>query len=329
MSLAAGPGAALVGILARIAKPRSGRSNAIFAGGCALGRLVAHGYLGRDEAERLGLEASLATGKPEREALAHLRRGLRRGLEAPQAQRVVAGGASTARGSVRTLAPVAGPPSGRCPPTAEVAALWATAIPVTDDLEAAAYLAEQRAIDPEQVALWDLARALPPAVPLPGWARLARRSWSQTGHRLVFRMFDARGMAASLRARCIASMGSSIKSLAPTGYSARGLVLACPLTVQLLRAGPPAWWTEHEIVICEGEMDFLVWAARQRECDERGAAIVGVASGSWSQALAQRIPTEARVVIRTHHDAAGDRYARQVHASLAPRCAVLRSPEVA
>ncbi len=60
MNPVAGPGAALGGIPGHLASTRSCRSNASIAGGCALGSRVAHGPLGRNETEHLGLESALA-----------------------------------------------------------------------------------------------------------------------------------------------------------------------------------------------------------------------------------------------------------------------------
>ena len=54
--------------------------------------------------------------------------------------------------------------------------------------------------------------------------------------------------------------------------------------------------------------------------------MIGVAAGSWSGDLGAHIPDGARVILWTDHDDAGERYARQVAATIAPRCTVLRAP---
>jgi len=139
-------------------------------------------------------------------------------------------------------------------------------------------------------------------------------------------MWDARGRHVSLRARSLGANPELAKELAPTGFAAKGLVLADPLAVQLLEGRLPAWWDRHDIVITEGCPDFLVWASRQRDGIEAGPAVFGVVSGSWTDELAARIPSGARVVVRTHHDSAGEQYARTIADSLMTRCKVFRSP---
>jgi hypothetical protein len=79
------------------------------------------------------------------------------------------------------------------------------------------------------------------------------------------------------------------------------------------------------VVVVEGEPDFLTWATRFSDADEDVPVVLGVLSGGWSNDMAMRIPDDARVVIRTHHDPAGDAYADVVRESLGPRCEVLRS----
>jgi hypothetical protein len=105
----------------------------------------------------------------------------------------------------------------------------------------------------------------------------------------------------------------------------RGLVLADPLGVQLLAGTVPEWWDLNQIIISEGEVDFVTWAVRQSETDPRGPAIFGVEAGAWSASIAARIPDGAAVVIRTHHDAPGERYAEQIAETLCGRCRLYRN----
>ena len=79
------------------------------------------------------------------------------------------------------------------------------------------------------------------------------------------------------------------------------------------------------ILVVEGEPDFLTWATQAAATDFDVPLVIGVISGSWSERLAARLPTGARVIIRTHHDAAGDRYAEAIRETLSHRCAVLRT----
>lgn len=58
-------------------------------------------------------------------------------------------------------------------------------------------------------------------------------------------------------------------------------------------------------VIVEGVPDWLTWATHGMEAK----AVFGVAAGSWCVELALRVPDGSEVVIRTHRDEAGDKYA--------------------
>lgn len=191
-------------------------------------------------------------------------------------------------------------PERTYPPADEVAALWAAANPVTDDAEVASWL-EGRCLDPALVAGDDVARALPRTARLPRWAAYQRAPWTETGHRLVVPMRDRLGVVRSVRAGRVVD-GDSPKRLPPGGHKATDLVMACPIGTAMLEgtAAPP------EVVIVEGEPDFLTWVTRS---PARPTARIGIVSGSWSLAMAQRIPTGTVVWIRTDHDAAGERYA--------------------
>src|SRR5206468_1435576 len=81
--------------------------------------------------------------------------------------------------------------------------------------------------DPEAVAARKLAGALPRRARLPDWARAGRRSWLETGHRLLVPIFDAAGRLASLRARFVRNADPwPAQTLPPTGFSVAGLCLA-------------------------------------------------------------------------------------------------------
>ena len=79
-----------------------------------------------------------------------------------------------------------------------------------------------------------------------------------------------------------------------------------------------------ELVVAEGVPDFLSWTTTCPVADESAPAILGVASGSWTSDLAARVPDGTRVVIATHHDGAGHRYAQTIAGTLAGRCEVRR-----
>jgi hypothetical protein len=78
-------------------------------------------------------------------------------------------------------------------------------------------------------------------------------------------------------------------------------------------------------VIAEGEPDFLTWATRWSDAAASVPIVLGVFAGAWSDDLAGRIPPGARVIVRTHHDPAGDAYAEAIRQSLEGRARVLRS----
>jgi hypothetical protein len=203
--------------------------------------------------------------------------------------------------------PPAPEPERTYPPESEVAALWAAAKSVSDDAEAVAWLAS-RGLDPDLVASDDAARVLPKGARLPRWARYQRASWTETGHRLIVPMRDSAGAVKSVRASRVID-GDSPKRLPPGGHKATGLVMACPIGTAMLNgtANPP------EVVIVEGEPDWLTWVTRKTA---RPTARIGIVSGSWSLAMAQRLPPGTIVWLRTDHDAAGDRYAAEIARTL-------------
>lgn len=216
------------------------------------------------------------------------------------------------------------------PPADEVGALWDAAGHVIDDPEASAYL-ESREISPARTTDSDLVRVLAPGVELPRWARFRgerkeSRSWPELGFRLIMPAYDRLGTLRSVRAWRIGGNAGDPKRVPPAGYKATGLVLACTLARQMLEAGAvPAWWPERapfRVIVTEGEPDCLTWATRFPDADATAPAVLGVVSGSWSAELADRVPSGARVIVRTHRDAPGDRYARQVVDSLGRRCDV-------
>lgn len=311
----------------------SGRACAAFKAAAAIGGFVGAGEVDRSVAECALLSAALETGLPKREAAGHIRRGILRGEKTPRtvpetvchrnikfrAPRFAKPTALTRSEAGTTLAR---------PPQHEVAALWAVSLPVDADADCASWFAHRfgraAAWSIQQTELWDLARVIPAGFRLPRWARLRGAPWPHTGHRIIFRLWDHTGHAVSLRARSTDTTVAP-KSLAPAGFTVKGLVLADPLAQQLLGGVCPTWWQPRQVIVAEGEPDWLLWALRQCETDEQGPAVIGIESGAWSTQIAARIPTGASVVIRTHHDEPGERYAQQIAASLQRRCRIFRS----
>lgn len=210
--------------------------------------------------------------------------------------------------------PLAAPPAPTLPPPAEVAALWASCRPVTEDEDVVRHL-ESRAIDAGMVDLRDLARVLPRGAERPRWAR----HWSPA-HRLILPAYRHDGALASVRARTIAPPGPGAKVLLPVGYTDAGTVLACPLAREVLETGRrPVGLDALSVVMTEGEPDFLTAAAGFSDASEDPPVIFGVFTSAWSQAHADRIPDGAHVIVRTHGDLAGDRYAAAIYATLEDR----------
>jgi hypothetical protein len=320
--------AAVDSIVEGVALRPTGRACATFSAAVSLGNFVGAGLLEEAEAAARLLEAAIATGLPEKEGRREIRRGLALGAKTP---RVVPFGLSSGdrfAARSRPVAPSAPPPRPKRPPQSEVEALWNASKPVSSDAEALAWL-HSRYRDrvtgvTSLIEHWDLARVLPKDAPLPSWAGTKAGPWTQTRHRLLLRLWDERGWFTSLRARSL-NTNATLKCLAPTDHSVVGLVLADPLAVQILAGAALTWWTERTIVVSEGEPDWLAWAARHGDAHADGPAYLGIIAGSWTAQIAARIPAGSRVVVRTHHDEQGDRYAHEIIMSLRDRCTVLRS----
>ena len=206
------------------------------------------------------------------------------------------------------------PPPREYPPADEVAALWASGASVADDAYASGYLVG-RMIDPELVAARSLARVV--ARPLPRWAAYGSRPWTDTGHTMVCRAWDAWGALRSVRA-CRVVDGATPKRLPPTGYRASELVLANRAAWCMLAGrGPPP----SRVLVAEGEPDWLTLATVYPP----DVAVLGIGSGAWSSAFAAAIPDGTDVVICTDPDGAGDRYAATILESLGERCKTWRA----
>lgn len=193
-----------------------------------------------------------------------------------------------------------------------VAGLWGAAIGVLEDADAWECL-RSRGLDPELVAQLDLARAVPHGVELPRWARYQGRSWLETDHRMLVAMFDHAGAMRSVRAWRVVD-GDGPKRLPPGGCRATGLVMANWLARMMLGG----FASPLVLVVVEGEPDFVSWATRSEH------AVVGLISGSWNEDFARRVPRGTEVILRTHADDAGDRYAEGVIKTLGHRCPVRR-----
>jgi hypothetical protein len=223
---------------------------------------------------------------------------------------------------LRPTPPAPSPPSRTPPPREEVLELLAACTAVCDDLPLRRDL-ETRGIDPATVTDRDLARALSGTARLPRWARSRDGTWSETGHRLIVPMYDASGQIVTVRARRLLGEDRP-KALPPAGYRHDGAVMADPLSRLLLAGQALDWWAQRTVLIEEGEPDWLT-AATHFGDDEGAPAVMGVVASSWSAEIAARIPDGVHVIIRTHADPAGQRYARDIGLTLVRRCRLSRS----
>lgn len=218
-------------------------------------------------------------------------------------------------------------------PGAQLRAFWDACRPIHDapDREPVrSYLRAERHIDPQRCGLLDLSRVIPdtfaPAwIP---WAGLDRAEWHRL-YRLVTPMFDATGVMRSVRFRAVVATSASKKTLNPKGYGYGGLVMADPMGRAVLRgerADDGVTW-DGRVIVVEGEPDFWTWSCHPlRFGAAQTWAVFGIASGSWSEEIARRIPDGAKVLVRTHHDEPGEKYAEVIRASFAPgRCSLHRS----
>lgn len=220
-------------------------------------------------------------------------------------------------------------PPRRLPPHSEVIRLWAACQPMTDDTDLSRQLAA-RDIDPRIVAERNLARALPRTGPLPLWARAGSRWW-RTAHRCILPLWNPAGEFVSLHARAVQAADGYQKGLLPSGHAAAGLFLTDAFALLILREGIPTWWQQPEpprLFIAEGGIDFLTVACAHGEAED-SPAVLGVIAGSWSDALAARIPRGCSVWIMTHGDEAGLNYRDQIAESVYRRCRVFIEPRQA
>lgn len=209
-------------------------------------------------------------------------------------------------------------PERTTPPREEVERLWNDSAQTTDDREGTSWL-KGRCIEPDTVEERDLARSLRRNSRLPRWAGSATGTWIESGHCLLVPTHDAAGEFVSLQSRAV--VDTTPKALWPAGYRASG-IFADQLGRRMLAGAKLEGW-DGRLVIAEGIPDYLTWATHFSDSVDV-PAILGMAAGTWSSEIANRVPDGARVILRTHHDEAGDRYAAEIARSLAGRCEVLR-----
>lgn len=335
-----------------------GRNAALNRAAYALGQLVAGGELDRAQVEPELVAAGIAIGLPQREVEAVVRRSLSEGAKQPRTAPELTNGRPRNAKNRAERRPVAraatnprppAPPPKR-PPVEEVRALWEACVPVTEDAEVRRWLEAERRQSAESIAEHDLARALPKGKALPDWAALGpegkpdkARSWFELGYRCIVPLYDSSGALVNLRARNVDPKRDP-KAIPPTRahcdpperYTGGlvGSVMACPIARHILATGEAPPWQNGatlRIIVEEGEPNYLRAVLRWGATTEADCppAVFGIMSGSWgadpSGPIASRIPSGARVTIRTDHDDQGEGYARKIRTSLEGRCTVLRT----
>jgi hypothetical protein len=146
---------------------------------------------------------------------------------------------------------------------------------------------------------------------------------------LILPLYDAAGRLASLHARAADGGPGMPKGLSPAGHGVAGLVMADRLARLLLAdealgdgTSPSEAVRQRDLIVVEGAPDFLTWATRFGDSAEGAPAVIGIISGGWTTAIAARVPTGTCVVVRTHADLAGAKYALRIRETLIERCTV-------
>lgn len=195
------------------------------------------------------------------------------------------------------------------PDPAEVESTWRDAVAIERNGPAKEFLRARGILASE-----DVARALTGfTANLPWWASYRSTNWWDAGYQIVVPVYDHLGELRSLRAWRTFS-GDGPKRLPAAGRRAAGLCMANPAARHALARGKAI-----ELLIVEGEPDYLSACQRQP-----AAPIIGVGSGMWNAEWATRVPRGSRVLIDTHPDEAGERYALAIAASLKGKAEVKR-----
>ena len=211
-------------------------------------------------------------------------------------------------------------PAPQYPDRLELGALWKSCGDPASDGEVVRMLMQRR-IDFEAISELRLARLITPNTKLPNWARYrgpkrtTSASWRDTGHRLLLPAWDHRGQMRSVRAwRVIES--EDPKRLPPSGRRSNELVQANRMAVLMLRSRV----IPKTVFLVEGEPDFAIAATRFGKDD----AVIGIGCGAWTDNFAKAIHPKTEVIVATHADRAGDKYADQIIESLGNRCPTFR-----
>jgi hypothetical protein len=204
------------------------------------------------------------------------------------------------------------------PPRHELLKLWPRATPACDDPQLSKLLNE-RGLDPEVLIERDLCRAVPSG-PLPSWAAQGYKPWSLSGHRCLFGLYDHQGQLQSVHARRIADGAERPKGLSLLGYEIRGLCFM-ERGAQLFFQGKAPW--VKTLLIVEGAPDFLSSSSYFGDANE-DTIVIGVLPGSWTPAFSNALSPAMHIIVATHEDQAGERYAKTIEQTLTPGTQITR-----
>ncbi len=262
----------------------------------------------------------------------------------------------------RPQQPAVAPPLPAFPPHTAIKQFWGQCIelntPEAAPSVAFSWLTHRRNLDPSAIAALQLARILPRTLlDRPSWLPtlgIPLKTWLAL-YRLAVPLYDETGLLRSLRFRLVDRWRRSEQWVLPDGCqvdaqerlfygtkrlpkalsargSAQGLVMADPMAQSLLagttqdRSG--VGW-DGWVLITEGEPDWWAVCTQKKrfsavESNKQTFAAFSVEAGSWTAALASRIPAGAHVRIWTDHDTAGETYATRIYSTLKTHCDVQR-----
>lgn len=157
------------------------------------------------------------------------------------------------------------------------------------------------------------AAVLPDVTRWPSWWPFRGRPW-----RLVVSMVDAAGTIRSMHARATEELPPDRdgKTRWPFERRATGLLFADPGVGRRMLRGEIQ---PRRVLVVEGMTDYLAACAWQRAGRHEDTAVLGATSGGFAALAMAGVPRDATVGVATDADAAGDRYATEVVAALAPR----------
>lgn len=218
------------------------------------------------------------------------------------------------------MPPLPPPKKVSAPAQEEVEAFYNNLPPLSSSPECCAYLADRR-IDPIFAEDRLLAKVVVSSR-LPEW--LNHIPFSVQLPAIVVPMYNAEGKVGSLTFRSV-TPGAENKSISSKG-GRMGVVFSDGLGLQILQNKWNWLNSEPAVLVLEGEIDFLTWGTRYGDSVGLELPILfGVVSGSWSKDIAQKIPDDSLVMVRTHHDKGGEQMFQHIKKTIGPRCRVWRS----